>query len=133
MRALLAIAVSVLLSGCTPAVYLNIYNATNSMLTIARAEFRPVITIPPHASADLPLAYQRGERIIISGAHHSWTYSPPSLFPPQSMYQQHMMVMRAFARIDSHGLIYLLLPPTNGGRPRDTSQPTGFPVKPQRT
>jgi hypothetical protein len=132
MRALLSIATCLLLSSCTPAVYLNVYNATDSILTIAKAQFRPIVTIPPHASADLPLPYQPGERVVISSARRSWTYLPRSLFPPPSMYQQHTGVMRAFARIDAHGQIYLLAPPADGGSPRETPQPAGFPVKPQR-
>ena len=132
MRALFSIATCLLLSGCTPAVYLNIYNATDFTLTIAKAQFRPIITIPPHASADLPLSYQPGERVVINSARRSWTYSPRSLFPPPSMYQQHTGVMRAFAKIDTHGQIYLLAPPAHGGSPRETPQPAGFPVRPQR-
>ena len=133
MKTLLSLATCLVLSGCSPAVYLNIYNATESTLTIAKAQFRPTITIAPHASVDLPLSYQPGERIIISGPHHTWTYSPRSLFPPRSMYQEHTMVMRAFARIDTHGHVYLLSPPVDGGSPRDIPQPAGFPVKPQKT
>ena len=114
-----------LLAGCSPAVYLNLYNATDDALTIATSQFRP-ITIPPHAAADVPLAYQAGEHLVIRGSRHTWTYSPRLLFPPRSMYQQHMMVMRAFARIDGRGQISMIVSPNTG-------QLQGFPVKPEKT
>jgi hypothetical protein len=127
MRALpIVIALAMLLSGCSPAVYLNLYNATDDTLTIARAQFRPIITVPPHSAADLPLGYQVGEHVVIHSSRHIWTYSPGLLFPPQSMYQHHTMVMRAFAKIDRGGAISMIVP-------AGASQPRGFPVKPQKT
>ena len=136
MRALLLAGTTCLfLSGCTPAVYLNIYNATDYTLTITKPQFRRVlsISIPPHSAEDLPLSYQPGTQVVIQGPRHTWTYSPRSLFPPQSAYQQHIGVMRAFAKIDARGQIYLLGPPTDRGTPHEMSQPAGFPVKPEKT
>ena len=135
MRAIFATGVLALLSGCTPGVYLNIYNATNDTVTIVKPQFRRTITIAilPHQAADVPLSYQPGSGIVIRDSRHTWTYSPESLFPPQSAYQQYTMVMRAFAKIDAHGRIYLLAPPSEGGSPREIPQPSGFPVKPQKT
>jgi hypothetical protein len=129
MRGLLVAGVTcLLLAGCTPAVYINIYNATEDTLTITKPQFRRVltITVPPHSAEDLPLNYQPGTQVVIRGSRHTWTYSPRSLFPPQSMYQQHTMVMRAFARIDSRGEISMIVP-------AGTQQPRGFPVKPEKT
>ena len=136
MRALLiAATTSVLLSGCTPAVYLNVYNATEETLTITKQQFRHVLTIviPPHSAEVLPLTYQPGTQVVVRGSRHGWTYSPRSLFPPQSMYQQHTGVMRALVKIDARGQIYLLAPPTDGGSPHETPQPAGFPVRPEKT
>jgi len=42
-----------LLSACTPGVFLNLYNATDETLTITRAQFRPVVTIPAHTTGDI--------------------------------------------------------------------------------
>jgi len=120
------LALCALLSGCTPAVYLNLYNATDDSLTVARAQFRPIITIPPRTAADISLAYQAGERVLIRSSRHVWVYRPRLLSPPYSMYQHHSMVMRAFAKIDSRGEISMIVPA--GSR-----QPEGFPVKPQKT
>ena len=136
MRALLvAGAACLLLSGCTPAVYLNIYNATEEALTITKPQFRRVltITVAPHSAEDLPLSYQPGTQVVVRGSRHTWAYSPRSLFPPQSAYQQHTGVMRAFAKIDARGQIYLLAPPGDGGTPHEIPQPAGFPVRPEKT
>ena len=40
--------------------------------------------------------------------------------------------MRAYAKIDGRGRIYLLAPPQEGESPRETAQPTGFPVDPRK-
>jgi hypothetical protein len=133
LRSSLLISQILLLGGCTPAVYLNLYNATEDALTVIKPHLRRVITIEPYTTADVPLVYVPRERVMIHGDRHSWTYSPRSLFPPHSMYQQHTGVMRAFGRIDSHGHIYLLAPPSDHNLPHDTPQPAGFPVKPQKT
>jgi hypothetical protein len=135
MRALLSIATCLLLSGCTPAVYLNIYNATDATLTVVKPQFRHTlaIIIPPHEAADLPLTYQPGTRVVIRDSRHTWTYSPRSLFPPHSAYQEHTITMRAFSKIDSRGRVYLLAPPSDHGAPKEISQPAGFPVIPEKT
>ena len=115
-----------LLSGCSPAVYLNLYNATDDTLTVTKAQFRPVVTIPPRTAADVSLAYQAGERVVIRSSRHTWVYRPRLLSPPYSMYQHHGMVMRAFATIDNRGEISMIVPP-------GTREPAGFHVKPQKT
>ena len=76
----IVIALAMLLGGCSPAVYLKSYNATDDTFTIARAQFRPIITVPPHSAADLPLGYQAGEHVVIHSSRHIWTYSPGLLF-----------------------------------------------------
>jgi hypothetical protein len=126
VRCLLLVSLILLLVGCIPAGYLNLYNATDDALTVIKPHLRRVITIEPHTAVDVPLVYVPGEQITIRGDRHSWAYSPRSLFPPQWMYQQHIMVMRAFAKIDRRGEISMITP-------AGTRQPPGFPVKPQKT
>ena len=106
--------------------YLNLYNATDDTLTVTKAQFRAVVTIPPHTAADISPAYQAGERVVIRSPRHTWVYRPRLLSPPYSMYQHQGMVMRAFARIDNRGEISMIAP-------TGTRQPEGFPVKPQKT
>ena len=135
MRAFVIGIASVLLGGCVPAEYLNVFNATEDTLTIVKPQFQRTltITIPPHQAADLPLSYQPGSHVEIRDSRHTWTYSPRSLSPPEFAFQEHTMVIRAFAKIDAHGLIYLLAPPVGGRAPHEISQPAGFPVKPRKT
>ena len=113
-----------LLSACTPGVFLNPYNGTDETLTVTRAEFRPVITIPAHTAADIPLAYAAGERVLIRSSHHVWVYSPRSLSPPYPVFQHQGMVMRAFARIDRHGDISIILAPGTSAARRISSEAT---------
>jgi hypothetical protein len=61
VRALLAIiALLMLLSACIPRVFLNRYNATDETLTITRAQFRPVITIPARFLRRISFSNTRG-------------------------------------------------------------------------
>ncbi|MGC1320613.1 MAG: hypothetical protein WA849_00375 [Candidatus Udaeobacter sp.] len=106
-------------SARTPGVFLNLYNTTDETFTLTRAQFRPVITIPAHSAADIPLAYQAGERVLIRSSHHAWVYSPRSLSPPYPIFQHQGMVMRAFAKIDRSGEISIIVP-------AGTQQPEGF-------
>jgi hypothetical protein len=55
LRSLLLISQILLLGGCTPAVYLNLYNATEDALTVIKPHLRRVITIEPYTSVDVPL------------------------------------------------------------------------------
>jgi len=43
------------------------------------------------------------------------------------------MTMRGYAKIDNRGNIYLLSPSQGEETPHEITQPTGFPVKPQKT
>ena len=132
MRALLIVGVTFRLSSCTPADYVRLFNATGEEIVITKDKSKGAVTIAPNASADFSPAYLPGERILIRTSKHSSVYSPRGLFAPPSFVQQHAMVMRAFARIDSRGQIYLLAPPQDHGTPQPTAQPAGFPVKPEK-
>ena len=123
MRALLLIvALSILLSSCTPGVFLNLYNATDETLSVSKAQ--SFTTIPAHTAADISLGYQAGERVLIRGSHYAWVYRPHSLSPPYTMFQHQGIVMRAFARINRHGEISIIVP-------AGAQQPEGFPVRPR--
>ena len=131
---LVLLAAVLTLSGCTPAQYINLYNATGDTITIIMEKSHRDVTIPPRTSADFSLLLAPGERVVIQTSKHSWSYSLRSLlFAPGPFKQQHLGVMRAFARIDSRGHIYLLAPPNDHDTPHETTQPAGFPVRPQKT
>jgi hypothetical protein len=128
---LIAITSLLLLSGCEPGLVIHLYNATEETLSVTNPLFRRVITIPPHAIADVGAI---GGGVLIRSARHSWFYPrQKSAFPPISFSQQHTMLCRAFGRIDSRGRIYLLAPPQDDQSPHETAQPAGFPLQPQKT
>ena len=133
MRALLLLVVGSLLSGCIPAVYIHLFNATGEQIIISKEKSKEVVTIAPNASADFTTFYLPPERLVIRTPKHSWRYAFTDLRVPPSLYQQHAMVMRAFATIDSRGQISLLAPPDDHGTPHKIPQPNGFPVRPQKT
>ena len=74
-----------------------------------------------------------GERLLVRTATHVWAYSLRDLFVPQNLWEQHLGVMRGFARIDTRGRIFVLAPPRNTEPPRNIPQPAGFPVWPRKT
>jgi hypothetical protein len=122
--AVLLIALSV--SGFTPGIVIRLYNGTGSEITIAKNKSKGVTTIQPGQSRDFSPMYQAGERLLITTTTQTWLYSPGTLFPPDSLYQKHGLVWRAFARIDRHGAIYLLGPPADHGTPQQITQPKVF-------
>jgi len=131
MRALLLLVVGSLLAGCTPAVYMHLLNATGEQIIISKEKSTEVVTIAPNASADFTTFYLPPERLVVRTPKHSWRYAFSDLRVPPSLYQQHAMVMRAFATIDSRGQIFLLAPPDDRGTPHKILQPNGFPIRPQ--
>jgi hypothetical protein len=133
MRSFLLSCAALMLSSCVPAEYIHLYNASGEEIIITKTKSKEVVTIAPNASADFTPFYLAGERLVIRTPKHSWQYSFAQFRMPPSFYEQHLMVMRAFARIDSRGQLYLLIPPHDGGSPQETAQPPGFPVKPQKT
>src|SRR5437660_12618395 len=99
----LLVALALFLSGCSPGLVINLYNATEETLTVTNPPFRKVVTIQPHTAADVAAI---GGGVLIRSSQHSWFYPPQrSSFPPISLYQQHTMRWRAFGRIDSRGRI----------------------------
>jgi hypothetical protein len=133
MRSLLFFGLVSLLSGCTPAVYIHLFNATAEQIVISKEKSTEVVTIAPNTSADFTTFYLPPERLVIRTPKHSWRYSFMDLRVPPSLYQHHGMVMRAFATIDSRGQISLLAPPEDDGTPHKIPQPHGFPVRPEKT
>jgi len=111
-----------LLSGCTPGLVLNLYNATGDTLRITNPPFRHVVTIPPNTAADIAVP---GD-VVVQSSGRSWTYSSGSMAPPAELFEKHGMLWRAFGRIDSRGYVSIRVP-------RGEPQPVGFPVKPQKT
>src|SRR5215470_16385382 len=86
MRRLLAtVLLGTLLSGCSPAIVLNLHNATGEAINITRDRFlKDATTIAPDTSGEFPIAYVPGEKIHLSTAKRSWTYSLHDIFPPRS-------------------------------------------------
>jgi len=111
-----------LLSSCAPGLVLNLYNATGDTLRITNSPFRRVVTIAPNTATDVPISAD----VLVRTVHGTWTYSPGSLVPPTSLFQQHGMLWRAFGKIDRHGYVYIRVA-------TGAAQPTGFPVKPKQT
>jgi hypothetical protein len=117
-----------LLSGCSPGLVLNLYNATGNILTVTNPPFRHAVTIPQNTSADVSI----GTDVLVHSSHHVWHYSQRLLIPPQDFFQKHTMLYRLFGKIDRRGEIYLFAPPRDRATPQPTTQPRGFPVKPQK-
>jgi hypothetical protein len=118
---------ALLLSGCSPGLVLNLYNATEDALTVTNPGFHRAVTIQPHTAADIHI----GNDVLVRNSHHNWLYSQTSALPPTSRFEQHTMLWRAFGRIDSRGRIYLLAPPHGEEGPREITQPAGFPLEPR--
>jgi hypothetical protein len=121
-RATLLLLFALLLSGCTPGLVLNLYNATGQTLRITNPPFRRVVTILPDTAADVAVS---GD-VLVQSSGRSWTYSPGSIAPAAELFEKHGMLWRAFGRIDSRGYVSIRVP-------RGEPQPVGFPVKPQKT
>jgi hypothetical protein len=121
-RATLLLLFALFLSGCTPGLVFNLYNATGESLRITNPPFRRVVTIPPDTAADVAVS---GDVLVRSGAH-SWRYSPGSIAPPAELFEKHGILWRAFGKIDSRGYVSVRVP---AGQP----QPVGFPAKPRKT
>jgi hypothetical protein len=123
---------AVMLHGCEPAVYVRLYNATGEQITLVSVRTRQSIRVAPNVSADFSPVYLSGERLLIYTSKTSWTYSLRDLFAPPSFMQHKFITARAYAKIDNHGRIYLLLPPSDHQSAQETVQPKGFPVTPEK-
>jgi hypothetical protein len=124
-----------LLSGCTPALYLRLFNATSDVITVTNTRTKNVTTIPPRTAVDISL-YDPSERLIIHSSNHVWSYLLRDFYQPHwalSFWEQHAGVMRTYARIDARGRIYVWAPPADGQPAHEIPQPRGFPIQPQKT
>ncbi len=124
---------TLLLSGCTPALYVHLFNATGESITVSKSRSTDVIMIPAGTAADVP-PFQLDERLLIRGSKHVWSYSMRDFYQPHwplSLWEQHPGVIRTYARVDSRGRIFALAPPNGREQPREISQPPGFPMSPK--
>jgi hypothetical protein len=122
-----------LLSGCTPALFVRLFNGTGELVTVSKSRSKDIITIPPGTAADVP-PFQLDERLILRTSKHSWSSAMHDFYQPHwplSLWEQHPGVMRTYARLDSRGRIYALAPPTGRETPREIPQPAGFPMSPK--
>src|SRR5580765_350952 len=106
MRAVVCLLLVALLSGCSPGLVLNLYNATGNTLTVTNPPFRQTVTIPPNAAADIGI----GADVLIRSSRHTWHYSQALLIPPAHFFQKHTMLYRLFGKLDRRGDIYLFAP-----------------------
>jgi hypothetical protein len=121
------------LSGCTPALFVRLFNATGESIAVSKSRSTDVITIPAGTVADVP-PFQLDERLLIRCSKHVWSYSMRDFYQPHwplSLWEQHPGVMRTYARVDSRGRIFALAPPNGRGSPREIPQPPGFPISPK--
>ena len=122
------------LCGCTPAVYIELYNATGQAITVATDSFPKPIALAPNASGQLPFIFAQGqhlERLFVRTSTSSWYYRFLSFHVPPSFWQHGTLgTMRVYTKIDASRRVYLLAPPKGSGAPEQTQQPPGFPVKP---
>jgi hypothetical protein len=131
---LLLVPLSLMLSGCTPAVYIEIYNGTGDVITVSTDSFPKAIAVAPNISAKLPLIYSQGqhlERLFVRTSHASWFYYFKSFHIPESSWKHGTLgTMRVYTILDSTRRIFLLTPPDGGAIPQRAQQPHGFPVSP---
>jgi hypothetical protein len=132
-RVVCSLALIFQLSGCTPALFVRLFNATGESITVSKSRSTDVITIPAGTAADVP-PFQLDERLLIRCSKHVWSYSMRDFYQPHwplSLWEQHTGVMRTYARIDSRGRIYALALPAGSESPREIPQPPGFPMAPK--
>ena len=134
MRALRAALLApgvLLLSSCSPASLIDLYNDSGDTIVITALDHS--VSVPPHSSTqfDFVLARdQHWESVTVSRRGKTWRY-PQKLFgriPWESWQRGPFESRRAFVSVDSHGRIYLRSP---SGAP--ISQPAGFPLSPGKT
>jgi hypothetical protein len=86
MRVLLLVGTLSLLSSCTPAVYIDLFNATGDDIVITKDKSKAVVTIPRNASPGFTTFYLPGEHLTSRTPKHSWQYSFPQFRVPPSFY-----------------------------------------------
>jgi hypothetical protein len=126
------LAIMFLLSGCTPALYVRLFNATGKLITVSKSRSN-ITTIAAGTAVDIS-PFQLDERLLIRCSNHFWSYPMRDFYQPHwplALWEQHVGVMRTYARIDSRGRIYVLAPPEGSGQAREIPQPRGFPMLPR--
>src|SRR5262249_17538021 len=124
-----------LVPGCTPALYVRLFNATGELITVSKTQSKDITTIAAGTAADIS-RFQLDERLVIRTSKHLWSYSMRDFYQPRwplALWQQHPGVMRTYGRIDSVGRIHALAPPNDSEQPREIPQPHGFPLAPEKT
>ena len=129
------LALALLLSGCSPALFVRLLNATGDSITVSNTSSKKTLTIPPGTGADVSLHDPR-EQLFIRSSRALWSYSFREFYQPRwplSLWEQHAGVMRIYARLDSRGRIYVWTPPGGSQAAHEIQQPTGFPLRPHET
>ncbi len=129
----LLFAIMLVLSSCTPTLYVRLFNATAELITIGSTQSKEGTRIAPGTAADFSM-FAPPNRLFICSSKHSWSYSMLDFYQPRwplALWQQHAGVMRPYRRIVSAGRICALAPPVAGHLPREISQPAGFPIRPK--
>src|SRR4051812_5722640 len=103
MRVVVCLLLATLLSGCSPGLVMNLYNATGDTLTVINTPFRQTVTILPNTAADIGI----GTDVLIRSSRHTWHYSQALLIPPGHFFQKHIMLYRLFGKLDRRGNVYL--------------------------
>ena len=120
-----------LLQSCTPASLIHLYNDTSD--TIVVTALGQTVSVPPHSSTQFDFVLATGqhwESVTVRTHGKTWRY-PQRLFShiPWESWQRGPFESRdAFVRVDSRGRIYLS---ARDGTP--VSQPSGFPLQPEKT
>jgi hypothetical protein len=136
---LISAATCLMLSDCTPLQDIELYNDSGEDIVVrgvAGAEHTVSIARGTSKSLDL-LVIRIGQpkTLSINTPTGSWSYSHHQQafgrIPPPLWHGRAFGARCAYARIDSHGRIYLLSPQAHGRAPESIEQPPGFPIKPQ--
>jgi hypothetical protein len=131
LRAALLAPAALLLSSCSPASLIDLYNDSGDTIVVTALDHS--ISVPPHSSTQFDFVLARGqhwESVTVTKRGKTWRY-PQRLFsriPWESWQRGPFESRRAFVSVDSHGRIYLRSP--SGAL---ISQPAGFPLSPEKT
>jgi|SRR5260370_6015284 len=127
---------SICLSSCNRCVIIRVFNNTGSQIAILGLDpggQRETWTVDARASADLGYFY----RWEIRKADHPpviWYYQPCTIkyIADQYLTNNWLRCRRAAAQIEPDGKIWILPPGTRAIVAQPTTQPAGFPAKPDK-
>jgi hypothetical protein len=134
MRALRLAAVTgsiLLLQSCSPASLIHLYNDTRATIVVTTRNGS--VSVPPQSSTKFSLILATGqqwESLTITAHGRTWRYLQ-KLFTriPWESWQRGLFESRnTFVRLDSRGRIHLTAADGTA-----TSQPSGFPLLPEKT